>query len=169
MGRRDPPLSERGCREAEALAEAAVSAGIATLYTSPLRRAYETARVVGDALGLEPASDERLAESSRGTWEGRLTVDIAREAPELWRAWQRPPLDFRFPGGESLDEHMSRVRAALADLSRTPAPTLAVCHGGTIRCALLHARRLPTEKFHEIRVPHAVLIALDSCDEPARR
>ena len=161
MGHRDTALSDQGRREADALAEAAVRVGARSLYTSPLVRAHDTARAVGEALGLEPIVDERLMESRRGTWEGRLMKDIEREDAALWAAWQRPTPSFRFPGGESLEEHVRRVRAAVEELAAVPQPTLAVCHGGTIRCALLDLWGLGTESFHELRVPHAVLIPLD--------
>ncbi len=161
MGHRDSPLSDAGHRQAVELARAARQAGIASVYTSPLARARDTALVVGRALGLEAMIEERLMESSRGSWEGRLIEEIARKEPQLWASWQQPPPSFRFPNGESLEEHVARVRGALARMATAAKPALAVCHGGTIRCALLEARGLGTEHFHELQVPHATLIALD--------
>ena len=64
-----------------------------------------------------------------------------REEADLWAALVAADPSFRFPGGESLEEHMQRTWAALEDIGAGPLPALAVCHGGTIRCAL--ARRDP--------------------------
>lgn len=160
MGHRDPPLTPRGRRQAEVLAAAAVRANVAAIVTSPLRRARETAEIVGDAVGVAPTLDARLMESSRGTWEGRLVDDIAREEPELWAAWQRPAASFRFPGGESLGEHRARVREALLDVFQARRPALVVSHGGTVRCALMAMGDLAPEDFHRIQIPHATLIPL---------
>jgi len=161
MGSRDSPLTERGRRQAVALAAAAADLGVRSLFTSPQPRARDTAEVVERRLGLEARADDRLRESSRGSWEGRLVEQIAVEEPGRWRDWQRPSADFRFPGGESLGEHLARVRAILEDLRRAPAPVLAIAHGGTIRCALIATRSLGPESFHELRVPHAEIVRLE--------
>lgn len=164
-GRRDPPLTERGREQARELARAVAGEGIAALYTSQLRRARETASIVGDALDLELRVDERLAESDRGEWEGRLVSEIEREEPELWEAWRRADGSFRFPGGESLVEHLRRVTASLADISRGPLPALVVCHGGTIRCAVAQASRRGLDSFHELDVPNAAVVRLADAGE----
>lgn len=158
----DPPLNDHGRAQAEALARETAALGIATLYTSPLQRAYETAAIVGKAIGLEPRVDERLAESRRGRWEGRLLSDLERDDPELWAAWRAGGADFRFPGGESIGEHAARVEAALAEIQSGPLPALAVSHGGTIRCALAVRRPDGLAAFNRIAVPNGSLVPLPS-------
>ena len=158
----DIPLNERGREQARELARAAREHGIAAVHTSHLVRARETAEIVAAQLGLTVVVDERLAESNRGTWEGRLIEQIAREEPQAWADWRRGGAAFRFPGGESLQEHADRVSAALDDVAGGPLPALVVCHGGTIRCAraVRHARGL--DAFHDLDVPNAVPIPLEA-------
>jgi probable phosphoglycerate mutase len=145
QGTIDEPLNDRGREQARALAEQAAGLDLKALYTSHLSRARETAEIVGERVDLTPTVDERFAESWRGDWEGRLIADIRSEDPD---AWERslsiaPHPEFRFPNGESLAEHATRIEAALADVRRGPLPALVVCHGGTIRRAL--AVRRPQE------------------------
>lgn len=161
MGRRDPLLTERGREQARRLAEAVGGEGVRALYTSNLRRATETAEIVGEALGLEVCVDPRLAESDRGRWEGRLIGDIKREEPEEWSAWRRAGNNFRFPGGESLQDHLDRVAAALDDVAAAPLPALVICHGGTIRCAFALRNPRGLDAFHELDVPNAVPLRLE--------
>ena len=151
----DSPLNARGRAQAHELAAAIDGRGIAAVYSSHLGRARETADIIAKELGLTVVVDERLAESRRGEWEGRLLEAIAREEPELWAAWRRGGAEFRFPGGESLAEHAERVAAALADVRRGPLPALCVCHGGTIRCAFALANPRGLDSFHELDVPNA--------------
>jgi broad specificity phosphatase PhoE len=160
QGSRDPELNRRGRDQARALADRVAGEGVRALWSSSLRRAAETAAIVGAAIGLEPRLDPRLAESDRGAWEGRLLKDIEREEPELWAAWRRAGPGFRFPGGESLAEHEARVRASLEAVAAGPLPVLVVCHGGSIRCAF--ARRHPRGlgAFHELEVPNGALLRL---------
>ena len=136
QGRLDPPLNARGREQAQALArEVADGHELKKLWVSNLRRARETAATVGEAVGLEPEVDGRFDEADWGRWQGMLVSDIEREEPERWAAFLASQPDFRFPGGESLQEHMDRTWAALDDVARGPLPALVVCHGGTIRCA----------------------------------
>jgi broad specificity phosphatase PhoE len=136
LGRRDPPLSGAGREQARALAAAAAGYGIAAIWTSPLRRARDTAAVVGAALGLEPVVLDDLIESDRGDWEGRTVADLAREDPAGHAAFVAGAPDFAFPGGESLAAQRERTRAALARVAAGPQPALVVAHAGTIRAAL---------------------------------
>jgi broad specificity phosphatase PhoE len=154
QGSIDSPLNERGREQALALAREAVPLGIQALYTSQLQRARETAEIVGAELGLEPRVDPRFAESWRGEWEGRLIADIKRQDPEAWAGSLAIEPGFRFPGGESLEEHAARVEAALADVARGPLPALVICHGGTIR-RVLAARR--PERLSDLAVPNGAL------------
>jgi 2,3-bisphosphoglycerate-dependent phosphoglycerate mutase len=165
QGRRDSALNARGRAQARALGAALAGEGLAALYASDLRRALETAEIVGAVLGLEPRVDERLAESRRGAWEGRLLSELRGEEPKLWAAWRRAGASFRFPDapdgrGESLGEHMARVVAALDEIALGPLPALAVCHGGTIRCAVAHAWGRDLDAYHELEVANAAVIRL---------
>ena len=163
QGQNEVPLSERGIEQAHALAEqaAAEAAPIVALYTSPQRRAAQTAEIVGERLGLEPRPDERLKEVDVGDWQDRLKDDVERDEPEAWAAFRRAGDDFRFPGGESFAEQQERVVAALVDVTqRGELPALLVCHRGVVRCALAHTHRRGLDTYHEWKVPNAELIRL---------
>ena len=161
QGSRDTPLNDRGRRQAARLAEAVAGEGLAAIWTSHLSRARETAEIVGTALGIVPRVDERLAESYRGRWEGRLVEEIEREEPAAWAAWRRGGADFRFPGGESLAEHQRRALAALEDVREGPLPALVICHGGTVRVIAAAAQEHGLDAFHGLAVPNAAVFKLD--------
>jgi probable phosphoglycerate mutase len=159
----DAPLTDRGREQARALAAVAAQAGVAAVWTSRLIRARETAGIVAASLGLEARIDERLAESHRGRWEGRLVADLEREEPEAWAAWKRGGADFRFPGGESLAEHQARALEALDAVRAGPRPALVVCHGGTIRVIAAAAHPRGLDAFHDVApfIPNATLLRLE--------
>ena len=133
QGRIDTRLNARGREQSRALAEAVRGEGLLALYSSPLLRAQETARIVGDAIGLEPILDERLVEADAGTWSGRPIADILDGEREGYARWRAADPSFRFPGGESVAEQAQRIAAALADVAAGSLPALVVTHGGTIR------------------------------------
>ncbi|HEX2398354.1 MAG TPA: histidine phosphatase family protein [Solirubrobacteraceae bacterium] len=158
QGSTDTPLNDTGRTQAAALGERVAGRGIASLYTSHLSRARETAEIVGGRLGLDPIIDPRLAEADRGELEGRRWIDVARDDPELYAAWRAAGGSFRFPGGESLAEQDARVNAALDDIRGAPRlPALVVCHGGSIRVVLCRLNGRGLDAFHDWDVPNGAL------------
>ena len=155
QGFRDTPLNETGRRQAAELAERVAGDGIVSLWSSDLSRARETAQIVGARIGLAAALDPRLREANRGRWEGQLFRDIAREEPERYAAWLRAGASFRFPGGESLQDQLDRVSAALArhPPRRGELPALVVCHGGSIRVMLCRARSARPRRVPRVQGP----------------
>jgi broad specificity phosphatase PhoE len=133
QGRTDTRLNDRGREQSRALALALRDEGLRALYSSPLRRAAETAYIVGAALGLEPVFDERLVEADAGAWTGRMIADILATERSEYARWRAADPSFRFPAGESVAEQAQRIAAALADVAAGPLPAVVVTHGGTIR------------------------------------
>lgn len=156
QGFRDTPLNDNGRRQAMELGARAAELGISSLWSSDLSRARETAEIVGARIGLEPRLDPRLREASRGRWEGQLFRDVAAAEPQRYDEWLRAGRDWRFPGGESLQEQQQRVAACVQEIRRTARlPALAVCHGGSIRVMLCLEDPRGLEAFHSFRIPNA--------------
>jgi broad specificity phosphatase PhoE len=132
QGQLDPPLDERGRRQA-AQAAPYVAAGLkpddTVVVSSDLVRATETARALGGPLGVEVRLDGRLREHGMGSWEGLTRAEVADRFPEQYADWMagRP---VRGRGGEDPAAVADRALEALADLP--PAGTaVVVTHGGT--------------------------------------
>ena len=80
-GRTDVPLSEAGRRQARLLGLRVKPLRVIALYSSPLRRALETARIIGEVTGRESVVDPRLAELNYGAWEGLTLEEIKARNP----------------------------------------------------------------------------------------
>jgi broad specificity phosphatase PhoE len=159
QGFRDTPLNDTGRRQAAELAELVEHREIASLWSSDLRRASETAEIVGDRIGLDVRLDRRLREANRGVWEGRYFRDVEREELDRYAEWMRAGALFRFPGGESLQEQSDRVEAALEDIRRSgPLPALVVCHGGSIRVMLCRRDPRGLDAFHDFTIPNVAVV-----------
>lgn len=135
QGQADPPLCERGRAQVEAAAPGLANGGFAGLYTSDLRRASETAAILGGALGLVPRPDPRLREFHVGLWSGLTHAEIEARWPGQYARFRIRELDFRPGGGETPQELQQRVEAAFDDIAaRHPdARVLVVSHGGVAR------------------------------------
>ena len=163
QGFRDTPLNDTGRRQAGELADriAARATPIRALWASDLSRAHETAEIVGARIGLAPRLDPRLREANRGRWEGYTFDEIKQSEPEEFEAWMHAGADWRFPGGESLQEQQDRVLAALFDIAAAgDLPALAVCHGGSIRVVLCSRDPRGLDAFHSFEVPNVAVVPL---------
>ena len=106
QGRADIPLDEAGRSEVARWRLPAWSRG-GPWRTSPLRRAGETARILG--LG-RAAVDERLVEMDWGRWEGCSLAELRTRFGETMRRNEARGLGFRPPGGETPREVQARLR-----------------------------------------------------------
>lgn len=141
QGRTDTPLNDRGrAQAAELAARLKEEGGAERLYTSPAKRALETAEIIGAALGLEPQPVGELMELSFGAWEGCTWEEIQRRWPEDFAFCEADRLNRAPPFGESYAELMARACPVVERLRRAPGGTaIAVCHSAVIRsvvCAL---------------------------------
>ncbi len=78
QGRSDYPLNDEGIRQAEAAADRLRNVRFDHVFSSPLTRAVQTAKIV--VPDLEPVIDERLIEMDYGPYEG---TDLNRLPPEI--------------------------------------------------------------------------------------
>ena len=146
LGRRsDPPLSERGRAQAKALAGQLAGEPLAAIYSSPLRRALETARAIAAPHRLPVETVADLVEMDFGLWDGLSYQEIEARDPEQLARWLANPLAVAPPEGESLAEMSQRVINAFeATVARHPEKTVTiVTHGGPARVILCQVLGVP--------------------------
>jgi broad specificity phosphatase PhoE len=110
QGHKDVQLSERGREQARRLRAFLGEPEFDHAFASPLRRAQETARL----LGSEPEVLADLTEIDRGHWEGHPAAEIERRWGKLHRAWYADPRGLSMPGGEAFDDLWERAGRVLA-------------------------------------------------------
>ena len=142
------PLTATGRRQAERTATAIAldgsGAGVAAIYSSPHRRALDSARALAARMQREPQVDDRLMEFRLGCEDTQSIDEIVEELRYLmlWR-----PHDRESDRGESLWQFQSRVSAFLDEASNACLGRSAVIftHGGTIAAAMRWAYGLTPE------------------------
>jgi broad specificity phosphatase PhoE len=117
-GRLDVPLNERGILQAEWVAEALRHEPVASVFSGPLSRAEDTARIIAAKHGLSPIVDGAFDNIDLGEWQGREKAAVKRDDPERWRVWVNDPDSLIIPGGESLGAIRARALARTLELAR---------------------------------------------------
>jgi broad specificity phosphatase PhoE len=151
----DLPLDGLGRLQAERAAEALVSAGLKldAVYSSPLRRAFETAQIVGEPHGLEPRPLDGLTEADVGRWEGLTWEEVQAREPDLYERFHADPGRVPYPEGESFADVAQRVSPIIAALvSKHPGETVAVvAHNVVNRAYLAGLLGVPIERARTLR------------------
>jgi broad specificity phosphatase PhoE len=162
------PLTERGLRQAEALAEALAGVKVDAVYSSPLRRAIDTARAIASRHGLEVVPDDRLTEMDVGDLDGLTFDEMRGRYPEFLSRWLGEEAGtLRMPGGsECLQDVQDRAREALQRMAQRHerATVVAVTHNFTIHALLCHALNMPICDFRRLRHDLAAISTLDLRD-----
>jgi broad specificity phosphatase PhoE len=142
QGRVNSQLLESGFELARQVGAALVDVRFDAAFSSPLSRAWDTARTVLDASGnadVPLQREERLLEISMGDFEGKRFRPGEREVDaEAVRLFFEDPFAFAgFPGGEDVHAVMARTQGFLAELAAREFNTVLVStHGFALRAML---------------------------------
>lgn len=132
QGQADIELSERGTEQARALAPMVASFNPDLVLTSDLKRAANTAALLGYA---DAVQEPLLREQNVGAWTGMEITQLIADAPGAYAGWRAGT--FAPENGEIWADFRGRVSRALENALAAEAETvLVVCHGGVIRAAL---------------------------------
>lgn len=106
------------------------------IWSSPLRRAWQTAEIIAGQLHVPLVTDPRLKELDAGVFQGRLRRDLETLFPEEYARWLTGDLDFVIPDGESRRQLMTRGAAVLRNIAAGPQQhVVVVAHGGLLVAA----------------------------------
>ncbi|MDD2360831.1 MAG: alpha-ribazole phosphatase [Syntrophaceticus schinkii] len=142
QGHTDIELSETGREQARSLAKRLKTEKVKAVYSSDLKRAFETASILASPHNLPVKATKELREINFGDWEGLTYQEIMEEYRELASEWYQHPGKIRIPGGETFTDVKERAYNTILELARQndPGTIIVVAHGGTIRaiiCGLL--------------------------------
>jgi broad specificity phosphatase PhoE/ribonuclease HI len=158
----DPSLTPLGreqvLRSAVALAR---DGGVDAIVTSPLRRAFDSASVVSDTVGVEVVVDDGFREASFGDWDGHTLAEVEERWPTDLDAWLSSA-EVAPPGGESMSDVRRRVEEALGrTLAAYPGKSvLVVSHVNPIKLAVRYCLDAPFEVVNRMLVAPASLTTL---------
>lgn len=135
----DYSLTPKGVLQAEQTAQFFAGRDVDAIYTSPLKRAAETATIIAQALGLEAVVMENLREVNVGTLEGQpATAELWRTHNQIMGQWLSGHEQVRFPEGEDYVSLWARFEAGLREIvaGRDGQNIIVVGHGGLFAVAM---------------------------------
>ncbi len=166
-GREDVPLTDRGRRQAAAVARRVASLGPAVVLTSPLGRCRETADAIAGVAPVPVMTDDRLVDEALGDWAGLRVSEIESGWPEAFAAWRRDPAAVPPGGGESFTQVRDRVRPLMTQtLSDYRGHTVVlVTHGAVVKMILTTALQVDPVVAYRLRVDTGSLSAFSVAED----
>ncbi len=142
QGLTDIPLHEEGIKQAHKLGEKLQKKGrYSIIFSSPLLRAYETARVIGQYIDIPLVTNPLLHEINFGQWDRQQPKNFTGSERKLFDQWRANPASVSPPGGETVLEVKARLKLFLKnnELHEYQRPIIIVCHqivGAVLACTL---------------------------------
>jgi len=162
MGRSDEDLTKVGYKQAQHLSSRLARLPIASVYTSPLRRAYATAAILAEPHELEPRVLDNLIEIDLGDWQGLHMDEISRRWPELWQQWRIDPSGVVIPNGESLPEVSERAIPAFHRIVETNQgkQAIIVAHEVIVKVIVANVLGAPNSIYRRFEISNTSLTVI---------
>lgn len=169
QGHTDIPLNETGLQEAREMAGKFSGINLEVIYSSDLKRAFQTAEILSYEKRIPLLTSEKLREFSLGEAEGKTKEDLIQNyGIELWENFlsiNREKDDISYPKGESRSDVYKRTMKILNTISEeTKYKTIGIAtHGGTLRNLISH---LSVDE--QISTPNCSVFKLDYSTQEKR-
>ncbi len=166
QGHADMPLNALGREQARLAGErlrAMQGLHIHAMYSSDTARAWQTAQIIGEHVGIQPQPMLDLREIDVGQWSGLTVEERNRLFPDSVRDCERDPINTVLPGGESRVQLQQRALRAFNQIIEAHQPeetVLAVSHAGTMRTILCHYLGMDLAYNERLKINHCSLTEL---------
>jgi len=162
MGWSNEDLNEVGYTQVHRLSSRLTSLPLASVYTSPLHRAYATAAILAEPHKLMPEVLDDLIEIRFGDWQGLHMDEIKRRWPELWQQWRKDPSEVTMPNGESLSEVTERAIRAFGRVVGTNRGKQAVIvtHDVIVKVLVAHVLGVSNSIYRRFEISNTSLTVI---------
>lgn len=160
QGRIDNPLNGKGRDEAERLARRLQNEPIDAFFSSPLKRAMETAAIINRSHGRPLTVVPEFSEIDLGDWEGQSYSRVRERFPEIHQRWISDPA-FPAPGGESFNSVCARAETGMEKVLGNGQQTILITgHASLNRAILGNLMRIDPAQARLFRTGNAALSRL---------
>jgi broad specificity phosphatase PhoE len=164
-GRADVSLDEVGIKQAELLGKYLSDWRLEAIYSSPVKRALDTANIVARYQKVPVRIAEGLIDFDFGEWQSLSEQEAKRLYPAIFNEWHNNPHKVEMPGGESMEDVRRRAVEVVNDvLSRHQGDVLLVSHRVVIKVLICYLLGLDNSHFWNIHQDVGGITILDYAD-----
>lgn len=158
QGQLDVPLNKNGKAQAEALAKHLANEALDGVFSSDLKRCYDTARPIAKSKNLTVIPDKRLREVHLGLFQGLTRTQIQEVYPHKMMRWDNDD-SYVITHGESRSQVQNRTFEAWQEIIKRDdmKTVMIVSHGGAIRMMLTKVLPQTTERLRFANTSFSIL------------
>ncbi|MDD2494058.1 MAG: histidine phosphatase family protein [Tissierellia bacterium] len=155
----DVELSDLGRKQALQAGQNLREYNISRIFTSPLIRACETAKIIGEQININIEVINNLIEVNFGIFENMTWEEIVENHKEETELWVNQGFKYKFPEGESYDDIINRISSFIDNLEDN---SVIVTHFGVIQAILLYLKAANYENVWDYRISNCDIIVLEN-------
>jgi len=164
-GRVDISLDKIGIQQAYAIANRLSVLDVSAVYSSPLKRALETAQIIATKLKVNIKAEDSLVDFDFGKWQGLSTREVQKQFPQAYKQWLSEPHLVKIPGAENLSDVRNRITKMLFEtLIKEKNDIVVVSHRIVNKMLICAALSLDDSYFWQIKQDVAAISILDYRD-----
>ena len=163
----DIELSTNGINQAGKL-RSKINGEFDLIYSSPLKRAYETAKIIARDTDKEVKVLEDIREINFGEWEGLTIKEISEKYPEIFKVWITDKIEAPFVGGDvSIKNAVNRALKCIMEIieKNKGKKIIIVAHGGIIKASLIGMFDWHMSMYHKIVLGNTCINTINFDDE----
>lgn len=163
QGCKDINLSKEGIVQASYLSKK-FNNNFDFIYTSPLKRALQTAEVISANKEIKPIIINELREINFGEWEGLTLKEISNNFPKEFNNWRNDKIEAPMCGGDlSLKNASRRAKNAITEIvdKHKEKKILIVAHGGIIKAGLIGLFEWDMTMYHKINLGNTAICEIN--------
>jgi len=159
-------LTPKGVGQVKKLASKLKGQNITEIYSSDIKRALQTAKIISQEISVDIKIDKKIRERNIGEFEkyGDNWRKAFNELKEKELAKGIPLKDIRPPNGENLYDFRGRIKSFLSELSEKKGNVLVSAHKGVNTAIINFAQNWNTSEFKPIKQDYACINILSFDD-----
>lgn len=165
QGSYDSELNGTGILQAQELSKRVLEYNykFSKIYTSQQKRAIKTAQILSEATNVDYIQIKGLEEINLGAWEGLSWPEVKAKYPTEYGEWYRNRRYAKSPKGESYQDMLERVLAAIRDIINENCHDVAIItHNGVIMCLKCYITNTPFDEMMKFKTDNTTIVEIDS-------
>lgn len=158
----DTDLTDLGKAQAMGAAEKLYDKNIQMIYTSPLKRTKQTAKIIGQTLNLQVICEDLLKETDHGDWSFLNDEQISQKWPEMYELWKTHPAQVVFPNGEDFANQTAKRVINWWNKFDKNVNTVLVAHENVLQIIITYVLGQPLDRIWEHRVANGAIICVNN-------
>ncbi len=150
------PLNQTGRMQAHTIARYFDGKHLSYVVTSPIERAYQTARIIAHINKTKLFTDKNFKEIDYGNWSGKTGNEVKKLYPDEWKQFVSDPENFHFQKGEAIKKFYERTISGIEGINKED-DVLIVTHSNPIRMIIAYILNIPIRNIYGIHIENCTI------------